>query len=284
MNLAQALTQAYSAGLERADAQLLMLHLLGLASHERAWLIAHDDTQLKPTLQLEWNNLVKKRLAGVPIAYLTGRKGFYNIELQIDSRVLDPRADTETLVDWALEKLPPDQTARVLDLGTGSGAIALAIAQQRPLAHITATDASSDALEVAQANSKSLNLSVNWLLGEWNEWFCLALQGQMFDLIISNPPYIAEGDPHLAALIHEPQTALVSGPDGLTDLSRIVRNASAHLLHGGWLLLEHGYDQAFAVRNMLTKANYTGVESHRDLAGIQRCSGGQWNHSDELLM
>jgi len=209
------------------------------------------------------------------VAYLTGRKAFYGLELQVDARVLDPRDDTETLVDWALAVLPQDAPARVLDLGTGSGAVALAIAHQRSAAHVTATDANTDALSVARANGQRLNLSVRWLPGAWNDWYAPLAPGEQFNLIVSNPPYIAENDPHLPALAHEPSTALISGPDGLSDLRHIVTGAGAYLMHGGWLLLEHGYDQAQAVCNLLVQAGYAQVESRCDLAGIKRCSGGK---------
>jgi release factor glutamine methyltransferase len=272
--LAQALAQAQSAGLSRLDARLLLLHLLGRAPHEHAWLIAHDDAPLAPALLARWNDLIAQRLAGVPVAYLTGGKAFYGLDLRIDAQVLDPREDTETLVDFALAVLPPEQPARVLDLGTGSGAVALAIAHQRPAARVTATDASPGALAVARANGQRLNLPVRWLQGAWDDWFALLTPGQRFDLIVSNPPYIAEGDPHLSALTHEPQTALVSGADGLRDIRRIVTGAIAHLAPGGWLLLEHGHDQAQAVRALLTQAGYTQTQSRRDLAGIERCSAG----------
>jgi release factor glutamine methyltransferase len=275
MTLAQALAQAQSAGLSRLDARLLLLHLLGRAPHEHAWLIAHDDTPLAPALLARWNDLIAQRLAGAPVAYLTGGKAFYGLQLQIDAHVLDPREDTETLVDFALAVLPPGQSARVLDLGTGSGALALAIAHERPAFHVTATDASPGALAVARANGQRLNLPVRWLQGTWDDWFAPLMPGQQFELIVSNPPYIAQGDPHLRALVHEPETALVSGADGLHDIRRIVAGAGAHLAPGGWLLLEHGLGQAQAVRHLLTQAGYTQPQSRRDLAGIERCSGGQ---------
>ena len=274
--LAQALAQAQNAGLPRLDARLLLLHLLERPPHDHAWLIAHDDTPLTPALWARWNELITQRLSGIPVAYLTGRKAFYGLDLQIDPRVLDPRDDTETLVDWALSVLPPDQPTRVLDLGTGSGAVALAIAHQRPAAHVTATDASPDALAVARVNGQRLNLPVRWLPGAWRDWFAPLAPGERFDLIVSNPPYVAEGDPHLSALAHEPRAALVSGHYGLDDIRRIITGAGAHLAPGGWLLLEHGHDQAQAVRDLLAQAGYAQVQSCRDLAGIERCSGGKW--------
>ncbi len=269
--LAQALAMAQQQGLPRIDAQMLLLHVLGRATHDRAWLIAHDGDALAPGAAAPFGALCARRLRGEPVAYLTGTKTSHSPTLHIDSRLLDPRADTETLVDWALDLLPADQPARVLDLGTGSGAIALALAAARPRADVWAVDASADALAVARANGQRLGLAVNWRHGDW----LAPVAGERFDLIVSNPPYIAEGDPHLAALAHEPRQALASGPDGLRDLRVLCAAAPAHLRPGGWLLLEHGHDQAAAVRALLQQAGLGQVQSRRDLAGIERCSGGQ---------
>ena len=269
--LAQALAAAQRLGLPRLEAQMLLLHALGRATHERAWLIAHDDDALAPDAAARFDALCARRLSGEPVAYLTGTKAFHGLTLQVDARVLDPRDDTETLVDWALDLLPADRPARVLDLGTGSGAIALALAAARPQAEVWAVDASADALSVAQDNGQRLGLAVNWRHGDW----LAPLAGQCFDLIVGNPPYIADDDPHLAALAHEPRQALASGPDGLRDLRAICAAAPAHLAPGGWLLLEHGHDQAGAVRALLQHAGLGPVQSRRDLAGIERCSGGQ---------
>ena len=260
--LGAALRQLQTGGLPRLEAQMLLLHALGQPPQARAWLLAHDDARL--------HALATRRPAGEPMAYLTGEKHFHGLRLQVDARVLDPRDDTETLVDWALALLPADAPRRVLDLGTGSGAIALAIAHARPQARVTAVDASADALTVARANAGQLGLAVTLHHGDW----LAPVAGERFDLIVSNPPYIAEGDAHLPALAHEPRSALVSGADGLDDLRRIVATAPAHLAPGGWLLLEHGWDQAAAVRALLTDAGFTQVQSRRDLAGIERCSGG----------
>ncbi|MDR0275954.1 MAG: peptide chain release factor N(5)-glutamine methyltransferase [Burkholderiaceae bacterium] len=274
--MAQALAQAQNAGLPRLEARMLLLHLLARAPHEHAWLIAHDGAPLDAALLARWNELIARRLAGVPVAYLTDRKAFYGLDLHIDARVLDPREDTETLVDWALALLPQERSARVLDLGTGSGAVALTIARQRPAAHVTATDASAAALTVARANGERLKLPVQWLQGAWDDWFAPLADGASFDLIVSNPPYVAEADPHLLALAHEPQSALVSGADGLRDLRRIIAAAPAHLAPGGWLLLEHGHGQAQAMHTLLARAGFAQAQSRRDLAGIERCSGGIW--------
>ena len=271
MNLKHALLDAQAAGLPMHEARMLLLHVLGRPLHDRAWLLAHDDTPLGAAQMTALQALTARRLAGEPVAYLTGRKPFHGLDLHIDARVLDPRDDTETLVDWALEVLPPNTPRRVLDLGTGSGAIALAIAHQRPAAQVSAVDVSADALAVARGNAVRLGLRVTFHQGDW----FAPLRGQRFDLIVSNPPYIAENDPHLPALAHEPRAALVSGADGLNDLRRIVADAPAHLAPGGWLLLEHGWDQAAAVRDLLADVGLAHVQSRRDLAGIERCSGGR---------
>ena len=276
--LAQCLTQAQTLGLERLDAQMLLLHSLQRPLHERAWLLAHDTDTLTEAQQAAWQVALQRRLAGEPVAYITGRKEFFGLTLAVDARVLDPRPDTETLVDWALAVLQTSTISasnqsgrlRILDLGTGSGAIALALQHARPDAQVWAVDASEAALEVARANAGQLKLPVQFLASDW-----FTQVDGVFDLIVSNPPYIADADPHLAALRHEPLQALTSGADGLTDLRRIVAAAQAHLAPSGWLLLEHGFDQAEAVRALLTQAGFTQVQSHADLAGHARCSGGQ---------
>lgn len=271
MTLQQALTTAQTQGLARIDAQMLLLHTLGRATGDRAWLITHDTDTLDPAVQERFEALCQRRLAGEPVAYLTGTKAFYGLELQVDARVLDPRPDTETLVDWALEVLDGHPAPRLLDLGTGSGAIALALQHQRPDASVLAVDASEDALAVARANATRLGLAVQFRHGQWME----GLEG-VFDAIVSNPPYIPAADPHLAALTHEPLQALASGADGLEDIRAIVAQAPAHLKPGGWLLLEHGWDQAPAVCTLLHSAGLEQVQGRKDLAGIVRCSGGRW--------
>ena len=269
--LRDALAQAQALGLERIDAQLLLLHILNRADAGRAWLLAHDTDTLAPSEQARFAALCQRRAAGEPVAYLRGCKEFYGLTLHIDARVLDPRPDTETLVDWALQLLAPLPAPRVLDLGTGSGAIALALQHQRPDAQVSAVDASADALAVAQANAARLGLAVQFARGNWLR----GVAGQ-FDVIASNPPYIAAADPHLAALRHEPLQALASGADGLDDIRSIVAQAPSHLLPGGWLLLEHGWEQAEAVQALLRSAGFAEVQSRKDLAGIVRCSGAQW--------
>ena len=283
MNIAQTLQHLQSLGLERLDAQLLTLHALGRAEHDRAWLLAHDADVLPEGVAEALQALALRRLRGEPVAYLTGYKEFYGLNLAVDARVLVPRPDTETLVEWALEVLPPPAPTAsvraepveatpllVIDLGTGSGAIALALQHARPALRVHAVDYSTDALTVAQANAQRLQLDVQFSQGSW-----LSGVAGRFHAIVSNPPYIAAQDPHLDALTHEPAQALASGSDGLDDIRTIIAQAPAHLLPGGWLLLEHGYDQAQAVRALLTAAGLADVQSRRDLAGIERCSGGR---------
>ena len=278
VTIAQALQGLTAAGLPRLEAQMLLLHVLDQPTRARAWLLTHDGEPLPAAAAQRLAALAERRRAGEPIAYLVGQKAFHGLTLQVDARVLDPRDDTETLVDWALELLPTTTAANarasasVLDLGTGSGAIALAVAQQRPHARVTAVDASADALAVAGANAQRLGLPVAMRHGSW----FAPVAGERFDLILSNPPYIAEGDAHLPALAHEPRQALVSGADGLDDLRHIIAHAPAHLRAGGWLLLEHGWDQADAVRALLNTAGFAQVQSRPDLAGVPRCSGGRW--------
>ena len=264
-----ALQSAMALGVARLEAQLLLLHALGRTVQERAWLLAHGEEALSIAAQQIWQEALARRMGGEPLPYITGWAAFYGLELQVDARVLCPRADTETLVEWALKLLPV--AARAIDLGTGSGAIALALKQQRPDVHMDARDLSAEALAVAQANAQRLGLDIAFSQGAWLEGLADA-----FDVIVSNPPYIADADPHLAALAYEPLQALTSGPDGLDDLRAIIAQAPACLKPDGWLLLEHGYDQAEAVRQLLQAKGFVDVQSRQDLAGIERCSGGRW--------
>jgi release factor glutamine methyltransferase len=266
--VAQCLRQAQTLGLARVDAQMLLLHGLLRPLHDRAWLLAHDGDTLTTAQETAWQNALQRRLQGEPVAYITGRKDFFGLTLNVDARVLDPRPDTEILVEWALELLPAGQRSRVLDLGTGSGAVALALQHQRPAAQVTAVDACADALVVAIANAARLNLPVQCVLSDWMD----DVPGP-FELIVSNPPYVAEGDPHLAALTHEPLSALTSGTDGLDDIRQIIAQAPSRLAPGGWLLLEHGWDQAAPVQALLREAGFVQVQSRRDLSGIERCTG-----------
>lgn len=275
--LGQTLTELQTRGLDRLDAQLLLLHLLDKPAHQRGWLLAHDNDPLPPALATDLESLTRRRLAGEPLAYLTGHKEFFGLDLAVDARVLVPRPDTETLVNWALELLTGQQC--VLDMGTGSGAIALALKASQPTLDVQATDLSAAALAMAQANAQRLKLEVSFHQGPW--FSALPEPDARFDCIVSNPPYIAELDPHLAALQFEPAPALASGPEGLDDLRQIISQAPKHLVPGGWLLLEHGYDQAQAVRKLLSAAGFARILSRRDLAGIERCSGGQFNPSTQ---
>ncbi|MBK8073306.1 MAG: peptide chain release factor N(5)-glutamine methyltransferase [Ramlibacter sp.] len=251
--------------------QRLLLCAMGRPRGDRAWLLAHGDGAVPAEASARFQELVQRLRDGEPMAYLIGSQDFYGLELQVDARVLVPRPDTETLVDWVLEVLPPTASADVLDLGTGSGAIALAIRHQRGRASVTAVDRSPEALDVARANAQRLGLDVRFLQGDWLEGV-----SDHYDLIVSNPPYVAQDDAHLPALRHEPEQALVAGQDGLDDLRRIASGAGARLRPGGWLLLEHGWHQAGAVRELLASQGYEGVSSRKDLAGIERCTGGQW--------
>lgn len=278
--VAECLRQAQDSGLARVDAQILLLHSLQRPLHDRAWLLAHDSDTLTPVQAAAWQTALQRRLQGEPVAYITGRKDFFGLTLAVDARVLDPRPDTETLVDWALACLaestpassPSIRAPRILDLGTGSGAVALALQHARPDAAVWAVDASEDALAVARANAARLQLGVQFIASDWLNAVDIQHTGR-FDLIVSNPPYVAEGDPHLAALTHEPLQALTSGPDGLDDIRQIITQAPACLAPGGWLLLEHGWDQAAPVQALLRQAGFEQVQSRRDLAGIERCTG-----------
>lgn len=278
MTLSDLLRQAASAGLDRLDAQLLLLFSLGRDPNARAWLVAHDDHIPTAEQQGRFELLCQRRLQGEPLPYLTGTKEFFGLPLKVDERVLVPRPDTETLVHWAMDVIDAAAGGShnqlcVLDLGTGSGAIALALKSGRPQTQVVATDVSPGALAVAQANADALGLSVSFRLGHW----LAAVMGERFDLILSNPPYIEANDPHLAQLQHEPQSALVSGSDGLRDLRHLINEAPGYLVHGSWLLLEHGHDQAQQVRALLERAGFETVSSRTDLAGIERCSGGRWS-------
>ena len=268
----QVLSGAQTLGLDRLDAQLLLLHALGRSGNERAWLLAHDDDAINDAVSIAFQALCVRRAAGEPLAYLVGFKEFFGMQFAVDTSVLIPRPDTETLVAWALEIFRASGVAcpAVLDLGTGSGAVAAAIANNNRC-RMLAVDASADALVVARANAKQLGLPIAFAQGNWFD----KVKGH-FECIVSNPPYIAVDDAHLANLKYEPTNALVAGHDGLSDLRTIIDGAPAHLHSGGWLLLEHGYDQADAVRSLLVGRGFAQVQSRNDLAGIARCSGGQW--------
>jgi release factor glutamine methyltransferase len=270
MNVEQALRVARDRALDRLDAMVLLAHHLG---QRREWLIAHPEAQVAPAVLATFDADCARRADGVPVAYLTGRREFMGLDLHVSPAVLVPRPETETLVAWALAcartAQADGQAPRMVDLGTGSGAIALALAQACPAAQITAVDYSASALEVARANAARLGLLVCWVQGDW--WH--AVGEVCFDIAVANPPYIAEGDPHLAALCHEPHDALVATQGGLDALQRIVAGASRHVT--GWLLLEHGWDQADAVQRLMLQSGFSAVETRRDLSGQPRCTGGR---------
>jgi len=256
---------------ERLDAELLLLHALG---KPRSWLFAHVDDALEMDVQTAFLALVERRAGGEPVAYITGRQGFWSQELEVTPATLIPRPETELLVELALARLPRDAPCRAADLGTGSGAIALAIASERPQAQVVATDASAAALAVARRNAQRLGIgNVIFAHGDW----LAPLAGQRFALIASNPPYIEAGDPHLAQgdLRFEPTTALAAGLDGLDAIRRIVHAARAHLDPGGWLLFEHGWNQGVASRALLAETGYAEVFTAQDLERRDRVSGGR---------
>jgi release factor glutamine methyltransferase len=251
------------------DAELLLSHVLG---HNRARLKSHPEDPTDAASAARYQALIERRAAGEPLAYLVGNKDFWSLRLTITPDVLVPRPETELLVERALD-LRPDATGRVVDLGTGSGAIALALAHERPNWQVTGTDVSDEALAIARSNAASLGLArVEWLRGRWFE----PLATRRFDLLVSNPPYIGADEPELARLGSEPRGALSPGTDALASLRDIVRGAPDHLEHGGWLVLEHGHRQAAAVARELVARGFRHVRSHRDLAGHERTTEGQW--------
>ena len=253
----------------RFEAEMIWCQVLGLS---RAGLIASDDTVLSAERIEQAHRLIERRRQGEPMAYLLGRREFWSLDLSVTADTLIPRPETEGLVEWALSGIPVDESWQIADLGTGSGAIALAIATERPGARVTATDFSAAALAVARRNAGSLALdNVDFRL---SDWFSALVPDTIYDLIVSNPPYVADGNPHLRDLRFEPVTALVSGADGLDAIRCLVRGAQKHLRPGGWLLLEHGADQAPAVRHLLESSGYAGIETRCDLAGHERLTGG----------
>ena len=300
-----------NAGTARIEVQMLLQRVLGVS---RAYLMAHPEQTLDEAQEVSHRALLQRRLVGEPLAYILGEREFFGLMFRVTPATLIPRSDTELLVELALQRIPiPSPTTllpkpspqpsgkttshstrpskndaqvagypacrrgslfRVLDLGTGSGALALSIAHARPEAEVTAVDASPEALEVARENARRLNIANVCLLH--SDWFA-ALADERFDLIVSNPPYIADGDAHLAQgdLRFEPRAALASGADGLDDIRRIVADAKEHLKANGWLLFEHGYDQVERARELLRQNGYAEVFSARDLAGIERVSGGR---------
>ncbi len=269
LTVAAALAQARAAGVDRLDAQWLLQHLV---QQPRSWLLAHDDHVLPPGAAAAWPALLARRAAGEPLAYVVGECNFCGLALAVSPDVLVPRPETEELVRWALACASGAPEATAIDLGTGSGAVALALKQQWPTAHVTATDASAPALAQAAANARRLGLDVAFAAGDWWQ----AVPSRRFGLAVSNPPYIAAGDPHLAALQHEPQQALTPGGDGLDALRHIVAGAPQHLLPGAWLLLEHGHDQGAAVRGLFQQHGFEQAQTRHDMADLPRCTGARW--------
>jgi len=268
LTIAQALR---ARGIDPIDARALLEHALGV---DAAYLAARPELALSAARQARFERLLERRRAGEPVAYLVGRREFFSLEFAVTPAVLIPRPETELLVEQAVERLPADAASTVLDLGTGSGCIAIALARERPRARVTAVDRSAAALTVARRNAGRLSASnVEFVRSDW----FAALAPGAFDLIVANPPYIADADPCLASgdARFEPRAALAGGADGLDRIRDIVARAPAWLDPGGWLLFEHGYDQAQACRNLLDAANFREIASYRDLAGIERVSAGR---------
>ena len=273
MNISQAIDDAKNQldGLTdsvQADVEILLCHVLQC---NRTWLHTWPEKELTPEQTEQFNKLITARSKHQPVAYLTGKRGFWSFELEVNETTLIPRPETELLVETALEKIPQDAHWQVLDLGTGTGAIALAIAHERPQCHVTAIEKSNDALKTAIKNSQILNLkNITFLQGNWLE----PVQSKNFDLIVSNPPYIAENDEHLSQgdVQHEPATALASGKDGLDDIRLIIGQAREHLNPGGWLMFEHGYDQHAAIFRLLKNSGYSDISQVKDLGGQVRVS------------
>lgn len=261
---------AFDLTTSRIEIQCLLQHVLGV---QRAYLLAHPEQMLSEAQQDAFDALLQRRLRGEPIAHLLGEREFFGLNLKVTPATLIPRPDTELIVELALNRIPQAQPYRVLDMGTGSGAIALAIAKHKPNAEVVAVDASQDALAVAIENARRLDIpNVRFMQSDW----FAALDGQRFELIVSNPPYIASDDIHLAQgdLRFEPLSALASGADGLEDIRRIISAAPHYLASNGSLLLEHGYDQAESVRDLLAQRGFVEVFSEKDIAGIERVTGG----------
>ncbi|GLQ47054.1 release factor glutamine methyltransferase [Dyella lipolytica] len=260
---------------DRVDAEMLLIHVL---DKPRSWLIAHASDELSSELAVAYAALVARRATGEPVAYITGHRGFWSLDLEVTPATLIPRPETELLVELALERLPRETPSKVADLGTGSGAIALAIARERPAAQVVATDVSVEALAVAQRNADRHRIrNVSFMKGAW----FIPLADQRFDMILSNPPYIESADPHLTQgdLRFEPLSALAAGQDGLDDIRRIVGDAKHHLTTRGWLLIEHGWNQGEAVRMLLRNVGFADVFTARDIEQRERVSAGCWPSS-----
>lgn len=258
--------------IDRVDAEWLLAHAL---ERPRAWLFAHAGDPVPAETAERYTALLARRQTGEPVAYLTGEQGFWTLELEVSPATLIPRPETERLVELALARIPVGAAARIADLGTGSGAIALAIAKERPSAHVVATDASEPALVVARRNAARNRIpNIEFRHGDW----LAPLAGEHFDLIASNPPYIADGDPHLAEgdLRFEPASALSSGRDGFDAIRSITSNAPAYLRGDGWLLLEHGWAQGETARALLREAGFADIDTARDLEDRERITLGRW--------
>jgi release factor glutamine methyltransferase len=253
-----------AAALDSREARLLLAAASGFSE---ASVMAYPERSLTDEAEARFRNFVERRSKGEPVAYVLGRKEFYGLELSVNPAVLVPRPETELLVELSLRR----EFSSVADLGTGSGAIALALKHQRPRARVVAVEASTAALVVAKRNAARFNLDVEFRHGRW----LAPLAGERFDLIVSNPPYVAEGDPHLADLAFEPAAALVAGPDGLAAIRAIAAAAPSHLVPGGWLLLEHGIGQESQVCALLREKGLEEVTTWPDLAGIPRVTGGK---------
>ena len=259
-------------GTDYRDAELLLLHCLG--RDERSWLIAHDHDELPTDIVEAFSSMSRERLKGVPLAYLLGHREFWSLKLKVTRDVLIPRSETELLVEWAVELASQCDLDSMLDLGTGSGAIALAVQQDLPHLSVTASDVSASALRVARENAEDLGLPVEFVESSWFG----ALAQRRWALIASNPPYVAANDAHLLVgdLRFEPNTALTDQGDGLWSIREIASNAPDHLEAGGWLLIEHGYDQAADVRSIFELNGFSKVSLRHDLAGRPRVTGGCW--------
>ncbi|MFA6179762.1 MAG: peptide chain release factor N(5)-glutamine methyltransferase [Candidatus Methylopumilus sp.] len=255
----------------RSEARILLGHIL---NKDHAWLITHEHDAMEANIHEGFKALLARRINGEPVAYLLGHREFYGLDLKVSPATLIPRPDTETLVEAALAKIPSDTNYKILDLGTGTGAIALAIARHRPKSMVTAVDASDATLDIAKENAQNLKIAnVRFVLSDW----LTALHDEKFDVIASNPPYIEQDDVHLSQgdLRFEPLSALASGMDGLDDIRRIIQSAPPHLNPQGWLMLEHGYNQAEAVAKLMTAHGLREVQHRHDLAGIARVTIAQ---------
>ena len=268
----------HTIGLDRVEANLeanlLLQHVLHV---NRAWVITHERDVLNADQQAKLQLLLKRRLNGEPIAYIVGFREFYGLQLKVSSVTLIPRPDTETLVEAALEKIPLDKVLHILDLGTGTGAVALAIAKHRNNCEVTAVDQSSDALSVTLENAQSLNLNnLRLIESNWFSALSLGKESEKFDVIVSNPPYIAQDDAHLKQgdLRFEPISALASGKDGLDDIRKIIQDAPHYLKPNGWLMLEHGFDQAEVVAALLSERGFSKIDHAKDIAGTLRVTFG----------